>query len=265
MQAGKRPQTIATKVLLPRCVGLIERPRLLELVTHAQAKRLSVIKAPAGFAKTSLALAWADRFLRSGNSVAWLSIDASDDQPTQFLFYVSHALQRARDGAGSLAIDLILETSLISPHAIVATLINALAELDEEVCLFAEDFHWISDPTIHDAMALLLRHAPSHFHLVLVTRTEPRLLLAGLRAQNQLLEIDSTALRFDLQETRQFLEREGLGPLLPAELRLLHERTEGWPAALRIVASNILSIRTKPRPVHRTAVRDVTADRCLPC
>jgi len=57
MQASKRPQTIATKVLLPRCVGLIE-----QLVTHAQVKRLSVIKAPAGFGKTSLAVAWADRF-----------------------------------------------------------------------------------------------------------------------------------------------------------------------------------------------------------
>jgi len=68
MQAGKRPQTIATKVLPPRCVGLIERPRLLELVAHAQVKRLSVIKAPAGFGKTSLAVAWADRLLRSGIS-----------------------------------------------------------------------------------------------------------------------------------------------------------------------------------------------------
>ena len=72
---------------------------------------------------------------------------------------------------------------------------------------------------------------------MLVTRTEPPLPLAGLRAQNQLLEIDSAASRFDLEETRQFVEHEGLGPLDPAELRLLHEKTEGWPAALRIVAT----------------------------
>ena len=232
MRAGKHPQAIATKVLPPRCVGLIERPRLLELV-----KPLSVIKAPAGFGKTSLAVAWADRLLQSGNSVAWFSIDANDNEPTQFLFYVSHALHRAYDGAGRLAIDLIQETSLIRPHAIISTLINDLAEIDEEVCLFLEDYHWVSDPAIHDAVEFLLRHTPSHFHLVLVTRTEPPLPLAGLRAQNQLLEIDSWALRFDQEETRRFLEHEGLGPVNPAELRLLHERTEGWPAALRIVAS----------------------------
>jgi LuxR family maltose regulon positive regulatory protein len=237
MQAGRPPQAIATKVLPPRCVGLIERPRLLELVTQVQTKRLSVIKAPAGFGKTSLAVAWANRLLQSGNPVAWFSIDVNDNQPTQFLFYLSHALQHAHDGVGSPAIDLILETSLISPPAIISTLINGLAEIDEEVCLFLEDYHWVSDPAVHDAVAFLLRHAPSNFHLVLATRTEPPLPLPTLRAQNQLLEIDSWALRFDLEEMRRFLDHEGLGPLDPAELRLLHERTEGWPAVLRIVAA----------------------------
>ncbi len=237
MRTGKQPQTIATKVLPPRCEGLIGRPRLLELVTQVQSKRLSVIKAPAGFGKTSLAVAWTDCLLRSGNSVAWFSIDANDNQPTQFLFYVAHALQRACEGVASPAIDLILETSLINPQTIISRLINGLAETDAEICLFLEDYHWVSDPTIHDAVAFLLRHAPSHFHLILITRTEPLLQLAGLRAQNQLLEIDAAALRFNPGETRQFLEHEGLGQLDPAELRLLRERTEGWPAALRIAAS----------------------------
>jgi LuxR family maltose regulon positive regulatory protein len=184
-----------------------------------------------------LAVAWANRLGRNGHSVAWFSIDADDDEPTRFLFYMSHALQRSCDGVGSAAIDLILETSLISPHAIISTLINELAEIDEEVCLFLEDYHWVSDPAIHDAVAFFLKHAPSHFHLVLVTRTEPPLSLAGLRAQNQLLEVDASASRFDRDETRKFLEHESLGPLDPTEVKLLHEKTEGWPAALRIVAS----------------------------
>jgi LuxR family maltose regulon positive regulatory protein len=145
MQAGRHPQAIATKVLPPRGAGLIERSRLLELVTQVPTKPLSVIKAPAGFGKTSLAVAWTDQLLQSGNSVAWFSIDANDNELTQFLFYVCHTLQRARDGVASLAIDLIRETSLISPHAIISTLINDLAEIDEEVYLFLEDYHWVSD------------------------------------------------------------------------------------------------------------------------
>src|SRR5271156_362886 len=89
MRAAKQPLTIATKVVAPRCAGLIDRPRLLELSTQVHMKTLSVIKAPAGFGKTSLAVGWADRLSESGSSVAWFSIDASDNQPTQFLFYVS--------------------------------------------------------------------------------------------------------------------------------------------------------------------------------
>jgi LuxR family transcriptional regulator, maltose regulon positive regulatory protein len=56
-------------------------------------------------------------------------------------------------------------------------------------------------------------------------------------APDQLLEIDAAALRFDVQETQTFLEREGPGKLAPSDVRLLNEKIEGWPAALRIVAS----------------------------
>ena len=202
-----------------------------------------MIKAPAGFGKTSLAAAWLQQLQQSGNAVAWLTIDPDDDEPTTFLFYVSHALQRACEVVGAAAIDLIQESFLINPRAIVSTLINDLSDVDDEIYLFLEDYHWITNPDIHEALSFFLSHAPSHCHVVLTTRTEPPLPLASLRAQNQLLEIDASALRFDLQETRNFLEIERPGTLVPSDVRLLHEKTEGWPAALRIVASTSTQLR----------------------
>jgi LuxR family transcriptional regulator, maltose regulon positive regulatory protein len=56
---------------------------------------------------------------------------------------------------------------------------------------------------------------------VLTTRAEPPLPLALLRANNQLLEIDASALRFDLQETREFLEHEKPNTLELADVKLL--------------------------------------------
>lgn len=150
---------------------------------------------------------------------------------------------RVRGGVGAAAIDLIQESFLINPRAIVSTLINDLADIDDEVYLLLEDYHWITNPEIHEALAFFLRRAPSYCHVVLTTRTDPPLPLASLRAQNQLLEIDAPALRFDLQETRDFLEIERLGTLAPSAMRLLHEKTEGWPAALRIVASTSIQSR----------------------
>jgi len=240
---GKQLQFLATKVVPPRCSGLIERPRLLDVASQLSGKRLAVLKAPAGFGKTSLAVAWVQRLQESGNAVAWLTIDPDDDEPPTFLFYVAHALQRVCEEVGAAAIDLIQESFLINPRAIVSTLMNDLADVDDEVYLILEDYHWLTNPDIHEALAFFLKRAPSHCHLVLTTRTEPPLPLASLRAQNQLLEIDASAFRFDLQETQNFLETEKPGTLVPADVRLLHEKTEGWPAALRIAASTSIGSR----------------------
>jgi LuxR family maltose regulon positive regulatory protein len=233
----KQLEFLATKVVPPRCEGLIPRPRLLDMVSQLSGKRLAMIRAPAGFGKTSLAAAWSQELQQNGNAVGWLTIDPDDDEPATFIFYLCHALQRACDTVGTAAIDLIRERFLLDSRAILSTLVNDLADVDDEIYLTLEDYHWIANPEVHEALSFFLKHAPSNCHLVLTTRTEPPLPLASLRAQNRLLEIDAAALRFDLQEMRHFIEAERPGTLSPSDVRLLHEKTEGWPAALRIVTS----------------------------
>jgi LuxR family transcriptional regulator, maltose regulon positive regulatory protein len=235
---GIIPFLLTTKTLPPRrMAGLIDRPRLLGLTDQIQMKALTVIKAAAGFGKTCLASALAERLRLGGGVVAWLSLDSSDDEPARFLFNVAHVLRRACDGMGEPAIHLIREISLVPPQTIVATLINDLADSDDEIYLFLDDYHFVTHRAIHDGISFLLRNAPSNFHLVLITRAEPPFPLARLRVQNQLLEIDGSALRFDLEEMRHFFEQEQLRPLPPADLNELRAKTEGWPAVMRIVAS----------------------------
>ncbi|UQR63168.1 LuxR C-terminal-related transcriptional regulator [Bradyrhizobium sp. C-145] len=228
---------LGTKTVPARFRGLISRPRLLAVLSELPAKQLGVIKAPAGFGKSALAATWAETLEQSGNSVAWLTIDSDDDEATRFLFYVSQALHHACPDVGADAIGLILENNLINPTAILSSLINDLAEMEDDVYLFLEDYHCLSAPPIHQTVTYFLRHAPSHCHVVLTTRTEPPLPLATLRAQNQLIEIDAEALRFDMQETKAFLDGTRPGILELPEVQLLQRKTEGWPAALRIIAS----------------------------
>jgi LuxR family maltose regulon positive regulatory protein len=207
------------------------------MMSELPAKRLGVIKAPAGFGKSSLAAAWAEKLEQSGNTVGWLTIDSDDDDATRFLFYVSQALHHAWPDVGADAIELILENNLIDPAAILSSLINDLAEIEDEIYLFLEDYHWIGGSRIHQTVAYFLKHAPSHCHVVLTTRTEPPLPLATLRAQNQLIEIDAEALRFDMQETQAFLNSTKPGVLEIPDIQLLQRKTEGWAAALRIISS----------------------------
>jgi LuxR family maltose regulon positive regulatory protein len=71
---------------------------------------------------------------------------------------------------GKAQIGPILEISLVHPHTIVSMLVNDLADIDNEVFLFLDDYHLVTDPAIRRAVSFLRRHAPSHLHLVLTTR-----------------------------------------------------------------------------------------------
>ena len=232
-----RPQLLATKILRPRTApGLIERQRLNELAAQVPKKQLAIIKAGAGFGKTSLALSWAQSLEENGHRVAWFSVDAEDNEPTHFLFYFAHALRHACAELGSEAVSLIGEGPLGLPQTIASALINDLTNVDDEVVLFLDDYHLLTDPEIHKVMSFFIKRAPFNFHLVLTTRSAPDLAVAKIRAQNQLLELDELALRFTLDETREFLDRAGLNQLDMRDVRALHAKTEGWPAILRIIA-----------------------------
>src|ERR1700674_5859475 len=238
MRQNQPVPILVTKIEPPRSiVGVMDRPRLLALLPLVRTKQLTVIKAPPGFGKTSVALAWAERLRGTDSRGAWLGLDQDDDVPTRLLYYAAHALQRACKSLGASALEMIAQMPLLPIETAISTLINELAELDEDVYLFLDDYHHITEPAIHDALSFFLRHASSNFHLVLMTRTDPPLPLARLRGQNQLLEVEASALRFDLAETRRFLEQEHVGDLNASNVTILHSTTEGWPAALRLVAS----------------------------
>ncbi len=231
------PPVLSTNIQLPRAAAeLIERPRLLGLLPTVRTKLLSVIKGPAGFAKTSIALAWARALESPDCRVAWVTLEPNDDVPTRFLFSAVHALQRASRGLGASVIAMISENSLLPIETPISLLINELAELDEDVFLFVDDYHYLSEPAIHEGLSFFLRNAPPNFHLVLTSRSDPPLPLARLRAQNQLLEVDATELRFDVSETDRLLSIEHKAVSHP-DVEFLHSITGGWPAALRLAIS----------------------------
>ncbi|MFM0232745.1 LuxR C-terminal-related transcriptional regulator [Paraburkholderia sediminicola] len=241
------PLFLATKVFPPRLpTGLIDRPRLLSLAGKAEYKRLTVIKAPAGFGKTSLALTWLNGLNASGAYVAWLSLDTEDDEPACFFHHLAQALRNACASVGVSAVSLTTEASLVPAHSVVSTLINELVDVDDEVYLFVDDYHLISLPAIHDAMSYFIVNAPSNVHVVVCTRTDPPLPLANLRAGNDLLEIDASTLRFNIDETRSFVEHECPGELRASRVKSLFASTEGWAAALRISASVLSRDEGKP-------------------
>lgn len=229
---------VKTKLIVPRIAqGVIDRPRLLRLVSTAQSARLIAVTAPAGFGKTTFAAAWVAQLRTRGSRTAWLTVDPEDDEPARFLHGVACALCRAVDGLDPSAMGLDARTPPVAPHAVVAALTDQLMEIDGEIYLVLDDFHGLTDPAIYDAVSLLVAQAPPNFHLALTTRQRLPLPLARLRANDALLEIDAAALRFDADETRRFLDHACERRLAPAVISRLYAGTEGWAAALKLAAA----------------------------
>jgi len=225
---------IATKIIPPVTrAHRIPRARLEGLLDQASECKLTILRAPGGFGKTTLAVSWIEELHSRGERVAWLSIDGDDNEPRRFAFYVIHALHRACADIGTESLKV---AGAASPNQLQALLVNEIADSGDELFLFLDDYNAINDSSIQEFVSFLLRHAPPNLRLVILSRTQPPLELGSLRARGELLEIDAARLRFTREETREFLGVATPASLGPAEIRTIHGLTEGWPAALRITA-----------------------------
>ena len=235
--APERDRLLATKLHVPRPrPQFLARPRLLERLTEATARDLTLVCAPAGFGKTSLLGDWARH---SRQPVAWLSLDGGDSDPARFWRYVAAALDTVRSGVGQ-RVDTLLQGPPPPLEAVLTVLVNELVEEHEAVVLVLDDYHLVEAPSVHDSLAVLLEGLPPKLRLVLASRADPPLSLARLRAQGQLTELREADLRFTPPEAAELL-RTAVGPELPeAAVAALGDRTEGWVAGLQLA---VLSLR----------------------
>jgi LuxR family transcriptional regulator, maltose regulon positive regulatory protein len=237
--ASERDVLLATKLHVPRQQpGFVTRRRLVHALDEGLARRLILVGAPAGFGKTALLAGWA----RSGDRpVAWLSLDAGDNDPARFWRHAVAALDRARPGIAERVDALLGPPAPASFEGLVTALINELAAPPgkDELLLILDDYHLIDAQQVHEPLVFLLEHLPPGVHVVLASRADPPLPLARLRAGGQLAELRAGDLRFTAEEAAALL-RETAGDVLPAAAVVaLAARTEGWAAGLQLAALSL--------------------------
>ena len=227
---------LESKIHIPaRRPGAVARPRLNERLTGAARSTLTVLSAPAGFGKTTLLTEWLATVPADGASVAWVSLDQRDNDPTAYWTYVVAALETAAEGVGAGALSL-LQSPQPSTEAALAALLNDLHTIPDDILLILDDYHLIEAADIHDGMAFLLEHLPPRLHLVLATRADPALALARLRGRGELLEVRAADLRFTAEESAAYLNDSMGLALTEGDVAALDGRTEGWIAALQLAA-----------------------------
>jgi LuxR family maltose regulon positive regulatory protein len=231
---------MATKFHVPKLRrGLVERTGLLRRMDGGAEARLTLVCAPAGFGKTTTLASWLHQGLTAGRRVAWLSLEAADNEPAAFWTYVVTALQVPVPGVGRTALLELLASTPVPTDLVLITLLNELAAAPDEVWLVLDDYHLVGDREIGRGMAFLLDHLPPNVHVVLCTRADPDLPLARWRARGELVEIRATDLRFTSEETAAYLTDAVGQELTPEDVQVLEERTEGWIAALQLAALSL--------------------------
>jgi LuxR family maltose regulon positive regulatory protein len=228
---------LRTKIYVPRPRrGSVPRPRLSERLSRgAEESALILVSAPAGFGKTTLLAEWIAARPDSSPHAAWFSIDATDNDPAQFWTYLIAALRTAVPGLGASA-SALLESPQTPIKEVIATLLNELAGVPDDVVLVLDDYHLADAPTLQEGMAFLLEHLPPQLHLVIATRSDPGLPLARLRAGGKLTEIRAADLRFTPVEAADYLNGAMGLALTAPDVTALEARTEGWIAALQLAA-----------------------------
>ncbi len=246
-------ELLSTKLALPRPrPSLVPRERLLAWLDEGLEHKLTLLSAPAGFGKTTLVSEWiATRSERQGSlPVAWVSLDEGDNDPVRFWRYVITACQAFHPAVGESALALLHTSRRLPWESVLTTFINELAQLEHRGVLVLEDYHVITLPQIHETVTFLLDHLPATLRLVILTRSDPPLSLAHLRAYNDLYELHAADLRFSLEETQAFLRRALPFPLEASAISRLEARTEGWVAGLRLLAL-ALQGRQDPQEIER--------------
>lgn len=233
---------LLSKLAQPRLPAfLLERPRLFPLLDMGREGPFTLLSAPAGFGKTTLVSQWiaARRTYADFPPVAWVSLEASDNDPLRFWRYLIAACQALR--VDLAPVQRVFAALTPQPPFLPADLsslltvfLNALAQTPGGGILVLEDYQGITEHVIHETLAFFLNHLPETLHLLMITRSDPPFALTSLRARNALVEVRTADLRFSPEETTALLHSSLPFPLNATMIQQLHARLEGWGAGLHL-------------------------------
>ena len=212
--------------------GILDRRHVCRILDAGDDAELTLVAAPAGYGKTTAVSAWC-----AGRAapLAWVTLDAGDNDPLRLWTYIATGVDRVRQGLGRRALRRLTGLAgAVRPS--IDELMNGIADFGEDLVIVLDDLQAVTD---HECLASLdyaLEHLPANAHMILITRADPALRLAQLRARGGLAEVRAAELAFTADEAHELLVQRGEIDLDQHEVEMLRERTEGWPAALFLAA-----------------------------
>lgn len=214
--------------------GLVVRDRLHQQLDRALHTHLILVSAPPGYGKTVLASSWASV---QCFPVAWLILDKEESNLGRFLAYLIAALNKVKPDAFRATATHLATAELPALEHIVRSLINDIGALREDIVVILDDYHHVDHGSVvHEIMSQIFKCPPPNLHFIILTRRDPPISFSKLRANNQLVDIRQSDLRFQREETAAFLRIALNKDISEAALANVQRTLEGWGAGIRMVS-----------------------------
>jgi LuxR family maltose regulon positive regulatory protein len=232
-------ELLETKLNLPLLrPELVTRYDLIERLEKGinAGHRLTLVSAPAGYGKTTLIQQW---LAKLNVTPIWLNLDKGDNDPVRFVTYICTALQKVNPQAEQFLLNSIGINQIPPVERVGTALVQRFTQIPAPGLLIYDDYHTINNLYLHELTYFLLNHLPKHFHLVIISREDPPLALARLRANQLLTEIRLRDLEFSPEEAGQYFADTMKLDLSPDAIDTLLKRTEGWITGLQLAAISL--------------------------
>jgi LuxR family maltose regulon positive regulatory protein len=217
-----------TAAASPALDHIIERPRLIARLEEDGGSRVSVLAAPAGYGKTTLARQWSER---QTGPVAWYrTTRASGD--------VALLAVQLDDVFASVAPDLPREPEKVaaiasvnpSPKPLGRAILRTFESLRQDVLLVVDEWEAAGTDEAEELLSMLVEGLDIRF--LITTRTRPEWFTPRLEVYGEGLEIGVDDLAMTDDEAAKVLAAFGA----VAGRAQLMRTAEGWPAVLGLAA-----------------------------
>lgn len=211
---------------------LIHRKKLVDYVNENISRPLTLVSAGAGFGKSTFVSNWINAIPYKS---CWFSIDENDNDIRIFLSYLIAAIQTQIPAFGENIYRNIYSPNIGSLEILTNNLINDLNSLQEDILLVLDDFQNITNIEITNLISNILKYPLGKFHLVIISRIDPPLPLAKLRASNKMKDIRSSHLRLSNDEIKLFIQNSFNNQDIDSITEIFNSKFEGWVTGIRLL------------------------------